>query len=340
MFFLQPKINHITEQLQQISLGTSNSGVLNSVIAYINSNISKFSPAINYTQLNSTIQTYMTNNINLFKGAKGDPYVIPQADLDQALTDYVNTHPTSFVKSVANKSNVVVLNQGDIQSGPISGTTATLTGALNAASAVLSGALTAMSASFTGLNCTSGLSTKNLLATGTTTLTGSTTLTGDLTGNNASFNGTLSANTLSLTGDNSLLQVQGGTIRATNGKISTLGTDILIVNSYISAPFVTTNIDITGITGNYNLSAAFVSNGVIIIEDYSLRARTDTINITLPDSGQFVNGTYVDIVNVTYMTFTVNNRTVIPSEATSKNNYARMAVMTVARISTWCQIGG
>ena len=232
------------------------------------------------------------------------------------------------------------MNQGDIQSGPISGTTATLTGALNAASAVLSGTLSAMSASFTGLNCTSGLSTKNLLATGTTTLTGSTTLTGDLTGNNASFNGTLSANTLSLTGDNSLLQVQGGTIRATNGKISTLGTDILIVNSYISAPFCTTNLDITGITGNYNLSSVFINNGVIIIEDYSLRARTDTINITLPDSGQFVNGTYVDIVNVTYMTFTVNNRTVIPPEATSKNNYARMAVMTVARINTWCQIGG
>ena len=59
-FFLTPKSNHITEQLQQISAGTSNSGVLNSAIAYINSNISKFSPAINYTQLNSTIQTYMT----------------------------------------------------------------------------------------------------------------------------------------------------------------------------------------------------------------------------------------------------------------------------------------
>ena len=178
----------------------------------------------------------MTNNINLFKGAKGDPYVIPQADLDQALTDYVNGHPTDFVKKVNGKSNVVVLNQGDIQSGPVSGTTATLTGALNAASAVLSGTLSAMSASFTGLNCTSGLSTKNLLATGTTTLTGSTTLTGDLTGNNASFNGTLSANTLSLTGSNSLLQVQGGTIRATNGKISTLGTDILIENQYIRLP--------------------------------------------------------------------------------------------------------
>ena len=68
----------------------------------------------------------MTNNINLFKGAKGDPYVIPQADLDQALTDYV------FVKSVANKSNVVVLTQGDIQSGPIVGTTATLSDALTA----------------------------------------------------------------------------------------------------------------------------------------------------------------------------------------------------------------
>ena len=130
--FITPKLNHITEQLQQISSGTSNSGTLNSVISYINSNVSRFSPAIDYTQLNSTIQTYMTNNINLFKGAKGDPYVIPQSDLDQALTDYVNTHPTSFVKSVANKSNVVVLTQGDILSGPIVGTTATLSSALTA----------------------------------------------------------------------------------------------------------------------------------------------------------------------------------------------------------------
>ena len=95
--FLLPKISHITDQLQQISSGTSNSGTLNSVISYINQNLSKFTPAINITQLNSTIQTYMTNNINLFKGAKGDPYVIPQADLDQALTDYVNGHPTDFV---------------------------------------------------------------------------------------------------------------------------------------------------------------------------------------------------------------------------------------------------
>ena len=61
-FFLTPKINHITEQLQQISLGTSNSGVLNSVIAYINSNISRFTPAIDYSTINTTIQTYMTNN--------------------------------------------------------------------------------------------------------------------------------------------------------------------------------------------------------------------------------------------------------------------------------------
>ena len=130
--FITPKLNHITEQLQQISSGTSNSGTLNSVISYINSNVSKFTPPIDYTQLNSTIQTYMTNNVNLFQGAKGDPYVIPQADLDTALGDYINGHPTDFVKTVNAKSNVVVLNQGDIQSGPIVGTTATLSGALTA----------------------------------------------------------------------------------------------------------------------------------------------------------------------------------------------------------------
>ena len=317
----------------------------------------------------------MTNNINLFKGAKGDPYVIPQADLDQSLTDYINGHPTDFVKSVNGKSNVVVLNQGDIQSGPVSGTTANFTGALNAVSATLSGilmasagifsgkvqaqsldltnsgntfdsghieasnaylsgALSAASASFTGLNCISGLSTKNILATGTTTLIG------NLIGSDASFSGTLSTNTLTLTGSNSKLQVQGGTIQATNGKISTLGSDILIVNQYICAPFYTTNIDITGITGNYNLDAAFISNGVVIFEDFGLRSRTDTLNITLPDSSQFVNGTYIDIVNVSFMNFTINNKTVISSELNSKVNYARIAVLTVGRINTWIQIGG
>ena len=77
------------------------------------------------------------------------------------------------------------------------------------------------------------------------------------------------------------------------------------------------------------------------MEDYSLRARTDTLNITLPDPSPFVVGTYVDILNVTYMNFTVNDRTAINSEANPlKNNYARMAALTVAKIKTWCRIGG
>ena len=71
--FITPKLNHITEQLQQISSGTSNSSTLNSVISYINSNLSKFTPPIDYTQLNSTIQTYMTNNINFLKERKETP---------------------------------------------------------------------------------------------------------------------------------------------------------------------------------------------------------------------------------------------------------------------------
>ena len=103
----------------------------------------------------------MTNNINLFKGAKGDPYVIPQADIDQALTDYINSHPTDFVKSVNGKSNVIVLNQGDIQSGPLSATTGNFTSVvqtgrlilsnnLNGTAGFFTGALSATSATFTG----------------------------------------------------------------------------------------------------------------------------------------------------------------------------------------------
>ena len=78
----------------------------------------------------------------------------------------------------------------------------------------------------------------------------------------------------------------------------------------------------------------------VVVEDYSLSTRTDTVNITLPDPAQFVVGTYVDIVNLTFMNFTVNNKTAINSEANSKTNWARLAVMTVAHIKTWVQIGG
>ena len=76
------------------------------------------------------------------------------------------------------------------------------------------------------------------------------------------------------------------------------------------------------------------------MEDYSLRARTDTVNIILPDPAQFVVGTYVDIVNLTFMNFTVNNKTATNSEANSKTNWARLAGMLVAHGKTWVQIGG
>ena len=64
----------------------------------------------------------MSININLFKGPAGAPYVIPQKDLDTAVSDNINSHPVDFVKTVNGKSNVVVLNQGDIQPGIVNGT--------------------------------------------------------------------------------------------------------------------------------------------------------------------------------------------------------------------------
>ena len=121
-FFMIPKLNYINNQLKQIETGTSNQDVLNSVISYINTNSSSFTPELDYTKLNADVQAYMNSNINLFKGPAGSPYVIPQADLDQAVSDFINSHPTDFVKTVNGKSNVVVLNQGDIQPGVVNGT--------------------------------------------------------------------------------------------------------------------------------------------------------------------------------------------------------------------------
>ena len=121
-FFMIPKLNYINNQLKQIETGTSNQDVLNSVISYINSNSSNFTPEIDYTKLNADVQAYMNSNISLFKGPAGLPYIIPQADLDQAVSDFINSHPTDFVKTVNGKSNVVVLSQGDIQPGVVNGT--------------------------------------------------------------------------------------------------------------------------------------------------------------------------------------------------------------------------
>ena len=117
-----PKLNYINSQLKQIETGTSNQDVLNSVISYINANSSSFTPELDYTKLNADVQAHMSSNINLFKGPAGAPYVIPQKDLDTAVSDYINSHPTDFVKTVKGKSKVVVLNQGDIQPGIVNGT--------------------------------------------------------------------------------------------------------------------------------------------------------------------------------------------------------------------------
>jgi hypothetical protein len=218
-----------------------------------------------------------------------------------------------------------------ILSSNLNGTAGFFTGALSAASLTITGALSAVSATFTGALSAGALSATSLTV-------GSTTLTGPLTATSASFSGSLSANSLSISGNNAILQVP--TIRASGGSITSLGVDQLIVNSYLCAPLYSNNIDITGVIGNYTLNAMFISNGVLIFEDFGIRARTDTLNITMPDSSQFVNGTYVDIVNATFMNLTVNNRTTINSEVNSKNNYARIAVMTVHNLSTWMQIGG
>ena len=64
----------------------------------------------------------MSSNLNLFKGPAGNPVVISQADLDTAVSVFINGHPTDFVRSVAGKSNIVVLNQSDIQAGVVNGT--------------------------------------------------------------------------------------------------------------------------------------------------------------------------------------------------------------------------
>jgi hypothetical protein len=112
------KLNYINNQLKQISGTTTNSDILNSVISYINANTADFTPSLDYTKVNADVQTYMNNNLSLFKGPAGNPVVIPSSDISQAVSDYINAHPTDFVKSVNAKSNVVVLNQSDIQ-GPI-----------------------------------------------------------------------------------------------------------------------------------------------------------------------------------------------------------------------------
>ena len=122
MFFITPKLNYINSQLKQIETGSSNQDVLNQVISYINSNTAEFTPSLDYTKVNADVQAYMSSNLNLFKGPAGNPVIISQADLDTAVSDYINAHPTDFVKSVCGKSNVVVLNQADIQAGVVNGT--------------------------------------------------------------------------------------------------------------------------------------------------------------------------------------------------------------------------
>ena len=122
MFFITPKLNYINSQLKQLETGSSNQDVLNQVISYINANTAEFTPSLDYTKVNADVQAYMSSNLNLFKGPAGNPVVISQADLDQAVSDYINAHPTDFVKSVAGKSNVVALNQADIQAGVVNGT--------------------------------------------------------------------------------------------------------------------------------------------------------------------------------------------------------------------------
>ena len=46
MFFITPKLNYINSQLKQIETGSSNQDVLNSVISYINTNTSAFTPTL------------------------------------------------------------------------------------------------------------------------------------------------------------------------------------------------------------------------------------------------------------------------------------------------------
>ena len=117
MFFITPKLNYLNSQLKQIETGSSNQDVLNQVISYINANTAEFTPSLDYTKVNADVQAYMSSNLNLFKGPAGNPVVISQADLDTAVSDFINGHPTDFVRSVAGKSNIVVLNQSDIQAG-------------------------------------------------------------------------------------------------------------------------------------------------------------------------------------------------------------------------------
>ena len=63
-FFMIPKLNYINNQLKQIETGTSNQDVLSSVISYINTNSSSFTPELDYTKLNADVQAYMSSNIN------------------------------------------------------------------------------------------------------------------------------------------------------------------------------------------------------------------------------------------------------------------------------------
>jgi hypothetical protein len=49
------KLNYINNQLKQISSGTANSDILNSVIAYINGNTADFTPSLDYTKVNADV---------------------------------------------------------------------------------------------------------------------------------------------------------------------------------------------------------------------------------------------------------------------------------------------